>query len=274
MAKSKTSNALLTWLMPTLSGLILLGIWYSIAYFYGKNEGFEVQRIIIPFPHQIFDALITERETLWIATKQTALSAVVGFVAAVVIGYVLSMLLASAVWVKQALYPWVLVLQMTPVVILAPIFVLWVGQGLPSITAITFMIGFFPVVANTTMGLVSTDRNLLDLFAMSNATKAQEIMYLRVPYAMPYFLTGMKIAGTLAPIGAISGDLFAGSSQGGVGGIGFMVILYNSQLKIPELFATAFVACLLGFLFVGTVNWLHWFLLKDWHDSVRKADNS
>jgi NitT/TauT family transport system permease protein len=136
------------------------------------------------------------------------------------------------------------------------------------------MIGFFPVVANTTMGLVSTDRNLLDLFKMSNATKMQEILHLRVPFAMPYFLTGMKIAGTLAPIGAIAGDLFAGSSQGGVGGIGYMVILYNSQLKIPELFATALVACMLGFVFVGCVNWLHWFLLKNWHESVRKIDNT
>jgi len=259
-------------LLPIVSGAILLSIWHSISYFYGQSVGYDVQRIIIPFPHQITSALWTEREALWASTRQTALSAVIGFLAAVVIGYALSMLLASAVWVKKALYPWVLVLQMTPVVVLAPIFVLWIGQGLPSITAITFMIGFFPIVANTTMGLVSTDRNLLDLFKMSNATKSQEILYLRVPFAMPYFLTGMKIAGTLAPIGAITGDLFAGSSQGGVGGIGFMVILYNSQLKIPELFATAFVACLLGFVFVGCVNWLHWYLLKDWHDSARKTE--
>jgi len=260
--------------LPVISGVLILGIWYLVSYIYGRNEGFDVQRIIIPFPHQILDALFNERATLWIATKQTAYAALVGFVAAVVVGYALSMLLASAVWVKKALYPWVLVLQMTPVVVLAPIFVLWIGQGLPSITAITFMIGFFPIVANTTMGLVSTDRNLLDLFEMTNATKSQEILYLRVPYAMPYFLTGMKIAGTLAPIGAITGDLFAGSSQGGAGGIGFMVILYNSQLKIPELFATAFVACLLGFVFVGCVNWLHWYLLKNWHDSVRKTEIS
>ncbi|NBB80709.1 MAG: ABC transporter permease subunit [Verrucomicrobia bacterium] len=265
-------NKIKSMLLPVVSGLFLLGIWYLVSYVYGQNEGFDVQRIIIPFPHQILDALVSERDTLWIATRQTALAAFIGFAAAVLVGYALSMLLASAVWVKKALYPWVLVLQMTPVVVLAPIFVLWIGQGLPSITAITFMIGFFPVVANTTMGLVSTDRNLLDLFQMSNATKSQEILYLRVPYAMPYFLTGMKIAGTLAPIGAITGDLFAGSSRGGVGGIGFMVILYNSQLKIPELFATAFVACLLGFVFVGCVNWLHWYLLKDWHDSARKNE--
>ncbi|WPJ94580.1 ABC transporter permease [Coraliomargarita algicola] len=269
-----TSKKIQSALLPITSGAIILGIWYLISYLYGRSVGYDVQRIIIPFPHQITSALWSEREALWQSTRQTALSALIGFVAAVSVGYALSMLLASAVWVKKALYPWVLVLQMTPVVVLAPIFVLWMGQGLPSITAITFMIGFFPVVANTTMGLVSTDRNLLDLFEMSNATKAQEILHLRVPFAMPYFLTGMKIAGTLAPIGAISGDLFAGSSQGGVGGIGYMVILYNSQLKIPELFATALVACMLGFVFVGCVNWLHWYLLKDWHDSARKVENT
>ncbi|HBR93566.1 MAG TPA: ABC transporter permease [Opitutae bacterium] len=271
---ASTSKKIQSALLPITSGAIILAVWYLISYWYGRSVGYDVQRIIIPFPHQITSALWSEREVLWQSTRQTALSALIGFVAAVSVGYALSMLLASAVWVKKALYPWVLVLQMTPVVVLAPIFVLWMGQGLPSITAITFMIGFFPVVANTTMGLVSTDRNLLDLFEMSNATKAQEILHLRVPYAMPYFLTGMKIAGTLAPIGAISGDLFAGSSQGGVGGIGYMVILYNSQLKIPELFATALVACMLGFVFVGCVNWLHWYLLKDWHDSARKVENT
>lgn len=265
-------NKIKAYLLPAAFGAVIIGIWYVVGHSYAAAEGYDVQRIVIPFPHQIYNALAAEYLTLWSATKQTALAALIGFTAAVVVGYALSMLLASAVWVKQGLYPWVLVLQMTPVVVLAPIFVLWIGQGLPSITAITFMIGFFPVVANTTMGLVSTDRNLLDLFEMSNATKSQEILFLRVPFAMPYFLTGMKIAGTLAPIGAITGDLFAGSSQGGVGGIGFMVIVYNSQLKIPELFATAFVACALGFVFVGTVNLLHWYLLKNWHESVRKKE--
>ena len=91
---------------------------------------------------------------------------------------------------------------------------------------------------------------------------------------MPYFLTGMKIAGTLAPIGAIAGDLFAGSSQGGVGGIGFMVILYNSQVKVPELFATAFVACFLGFIFVGCVNWLHWMLLKNCMNQLERQTSN
>ncbi len=266
------NTRLRAWLLPALSGVVLIGIWYGLGHLYGGSKGYDVQRIVLPFPHQVWEAAVAERAVLLAGARRTALSAAVGFLAAVGIGYLISMLLAAAVWVKQSLYPWVLVLQMTPVVVLAPIFVLWLGQGLPSITAITFMIGFFPVVANTTMGLVSTDRNLLDLFRMCNATRAQEILLLRVPYSMPYFLTGLKIAGTLAPIGAITGDLFAGTSAGGGAGIGFLTIIFNSQLKIAALYATAFTACLLGFAFVAAVNLLHWLLLHDWHDSMIRKE--
>jgi NitT/TauT family transport system permease protein len=173
---------------------------------------------------------------------------------------------------KQSFYPYILMLQMTPVIILAPIFVLWLGQGLPSIVAVTFMICFFPVVANTTMGLLSADRNLRELFTMCNATRGQEIRYLRIPGAMPYFLTGMKIAATLAPIGAITGDFLVGSAQNGEAGIGFMTIAYFSQLKIPALFATGMIACLLGFIFVGASSYLHWLVLHQWHDSITRKD--
>ncbi len=256
------------WFLPVFSGLLLTGFWYLVGYVYAQQHGYNVQKVIIPFPHQIFEAILKEHEVLLSAMMKTAWAALLGFVSAVTVGYLIAMVLASAVWVKQSLYPWVLVLQMTPVVILAPIFALWIGQGLPSITLVTFMIGFFPVVANTTMGLVSTDNNLLNLFKMCNASKIQEVFFLRVPYSMPYFLTGMKIAGTLAPIGAITGDIFAGSYASGEGGLGFLTIIFNSQLKIDALYATAFTACLLGFIFVGTVNLLHWYLLKNWHESM------
>lgn len=271
------------WLMPLFSGLVIFLLWYGagsaiVQGTLNADSGLSAaeaesnRRIMLPYPHEIWAALVEERETLWQATKNTLTAAVVGFLFSVTVGYVIAMLLASSVLVKQALYPWVLVLQMTPVVILAPIFVIWIGQGLPSITAVTFMIGFFPVVANTTMGLVSTDRNLIDLFKVCNASKLQEIFLLRVPYSMPYFLTGLKIAGTLAPIGAIAGDIFVGSSSSGGAGIGFMTIVYNSQLKIPALFATASVACVMGFVFVGAVNLLHWWALHNWHDSMVKKE--
>jgi NitT/TauT family transport system permease protein len=255
-----------SWSLPIITGALLLALWY------GVKRLFHIESFVLPAPDEILTAAWQERRTLLASTLITGRGALLGFFAAVGIGFLTSTIMAFSIRLKQSFYPYILMLQMTPVIILAPIFVLWLGQGEPSIVAITFMICFFPIVANTTMGFISADRNLQELFVMCQATRAQEIRYLRVPAAMPYFLTGMKIAATLAPIGAITGDFLAGSSQNGIGGIGFMTIAYFSQLKVPALFATGLIACLLGFLFVGGVSFLHWLLLHEWHDSMVKKE--
>ncbi len=249
------------WLFPLGTGILLLAVWY------GAKRLWQIPSFVLPTPGEILAAAWQERRTLVASVLITGRGALLGFVAAVGVGFLLSLVMAFSLRLKQSFYPYILMLQMTPVVILAPIFVLWLGQGLPAIVAVTFMICFFPVVANTTMGFLSADRGWAELFVVCRATRWQEIRYLRIPAAMPYFLTGMKIAGTLAPIGAITGDFLAGTQENGVGGIGFMTIAYFSQLKIPALFATGVTACLLGFLFVGGVSLLHWVLLRRWHDS-------
>jgi NitT/TauT family transport system permease protein len=249
------------WLFPLGTGVLLLALWY------GAKRCWQIPSFVLPSPDEILAAAWQERRTLLASVLVTGRGALLGFLAAVGVGFLLSLLMAFSLRLKQSFYPYILVLQMTPVIILAPIFVLWLGQGLPAIVMVTFMICFFPVVANTTMGFLSADRGWAELFTVCRATRWQEIRYLRIPAAMPYFLTGMKIAGTLAPIGAITGDFLAGTQENGVGGIGFMTIAYFSQLKIPALFATGMIACLLGFLFVGGVSLLHWLLLRRWHDS-------
>jgi NitT/TauT family transport system permease protein len=243
-------------LLPALTAVALIVLWYAF------KAVFRVPSFVFPAPHEILAAAWDERAVLWSAALVTVRGALLGFTSAVTVGFLMAMALGFSPRIKASFYPLILVLQM----------MLWLGQGLPSIVAITFVIGFFPVVANTTMGFISVDRNLRELFVMCSATRAQEVRYLRIPGAMPYFLTGMKIAGTLAPIGAIVGDFLAGSAQGGVGGIGYMTISYFSQLKTPALFATGLVACVMGFLFVGGVNWLHWRLLHSWHDSMVKKE--
>ena len=253
---------LLSFIQPAVAGAGLIALWYAVKRITG------IPSYVLPLPDEILTAAWQEKAVLWSAIMVTARGAVLGFLAAVGVGFLLAMILGFSPRIKASFYPYILVMQMMPITILAPVFVLWLGQGLPSIVAITFMIGFFPVVANTTMGFVSVDRNLQELFLMCKATRAQEVRYLRIPGAMPYFLTGMKIAGTLAPIGAIVGDFLAGSAHNGVGGIGYMTIVYFGQLKTPALFATGMVACLMGFIFVGGVNWLHWRLLHTWHESM------
>jgi NitT/TauT family transport system permease protein len=254
----------LPWILPLAAGILILAVWYAVKAIFG------IESFILPSPDEIVRAGWHERRSLLSSALLTGRGALLGFLAAVAGGFVLSVVIGFSFRLKQAFYPYILILQMTPVIILAPIFVLWLGQGLPAIVAITFMICFFPIVANTTMGFLSVDPGLLELFAMSRASRWQEFRYLRIPSALPYFLTGVKIAGTLAPIGAITGDFLAGSAQNGVGGIGFMTIAYFSQLKIPALFATGAVACLLGFIFVGSINLLHWLALRRWHESLRK----
>jgi len=138
--------------------------------------------------------------------------------------------------------------------------------------AITFLIGFFPVVANTAFGLMSTDKSSLELFTMLGATRWQTMRYLRIPSAFPYYLAGLRIAATLAPIGAIMGEVFAGTPSANVTGLGFRIYIYHSRSQVPELFAAALCACVLGFLFVGAVKFLNWLLLHKWHDSIPKSD--
>jgi NitT/TauT family transport system permease protein len=149
---------------------------------------------------------------------------------------------------------------------------MWVGPGLPSVALITFLICFFPLVVNTTQGLVSTDHNLVDLFRLYRARKRQEVWLLRVPAALPYYLTGLRIAATLAPIGAIVGDLYAGSSAAGSSGLGYLTLMYSANAEMGPLFATAALCCLLGGIFVMVVVALNWWVLHKWHDSFTRTD--
>ncbi len=255
-------------LLPVLTGLLFIVIWYAVHFSLSTEE-----RYLLPRPDAVIAAFRTEGDILWSATLNTALGAFAGFGGAVVISFAGALLLSLSTLVRASLYPFLMILQMIPIIVLAPILILWSGPGFLSVTIITFLICFFPMVVNTTQGLISTDRNLVDLFRMSRAARWQEIFLLRVPSALPYFFTGLRIAATLAPIGAIVGDIYAGNSAGGRGGLGFQTIIFSAQFKIPALFATAFASCLLGFVFVGTVVALQWRLMHKWHDSFHRSDS-
>jgi NitT/TauT family transport system permease protein len=215
---------------------------------------------------------MAERGALLQAGLNTALVTLLAFPLAVVVSVLLALLLCLAPWIRASLLPCLMALQMTPIIVITPILLLWFGSGMVSSLLVTFLVSFFPLVVNTTQGLVSTDEALVDLFRMSRATRWQEILLLRVPAALPYFFTGLRIAAILAPIGAVVGDFFAGSSADGVGGLGFRTVIYSSQLKTPALFATAAVCCLLGFALVSVVYFLDWLCLHKWHDSYSNGN--
>jgi NitT/TauT family transport system permease protein len=257
-------------LLPILTGILFLELWQIIYLLLDADH-----RFLVPAPWAVVTALQKEWPALSRAAFNTGKGALLGFALAVAVSFTLAVLMAASRQVRTSLYPYLMILQMTPVIVIAPLLVThpWVGPGLPSVTAITFLICFFPLVVNTTQGLVSADRQLVELFRMYRATRRQEMFLLRVPAALPYFFTGLRIAATLAPIGALVGDFTAGSSAGDGGGLGFRTLIYNSGAKYAALIATAAVTCVLGFVLVGAVVVAARLVLGRWHDSYARKDD-
>ena len=251
-------------LLPALTGALLIAIWYAI--FFSISEE---RRFLLPTPAAILAAARDNAPELFRAAIATSQGALLGFALAVLFSFATALLLSLSPLVRASLYPYLMAVQLTPLPILAPICVIWAGPGLASVALLTFAIAFFPLVVNTTQGLISVDRNLVELFASYRASRFQELFLLRVPASLPYFFTGLRIAATLAPIGAVVADMNAGSSPGG---LGFAAIIFNSQAKFAALFATAAITCVLGFLFNAAILSLAWFALHRWHDSYERAD--
>ncbi len=258
----------LRFVAPLCSALAFLGAWYGVRASLPPTKQF-----MLPWPHDVVRAFIANYETLLQASLNIALGAAIGLGSATLIAVALAMLMSLSNLIRASLYPHLMALQMMPVIALAPVLVIWVGPGLPSVSIITFLICFFPIVVNTTQGLISTDRKLVDLFALYRASRWQQITRLRLPAAMPYFFTGLRISGILASIGAIVGDFSAGSSANGGAGLGFLILIYGAQNKMADLIATVICGCLIGFVFVLIVHRVSWFCLHQWHDSYERSDS-
>jgi len=252
---------------PLLGGAAMIVLWYAVHHGLADDR-----RFLLPTPGAMFEAMRDEWPILARATLNTTEGASLGFAIAAVLSALLALAMAGSSLLRASLYPYLMILQMMPVIVIAPILVLWVGPGLKSVTIITVLVCFFPLVVNTTQGLISADRNLVELFRMWRATRAQQLRYVRIPAALPYFFAGLRIAAVLAPIGALVGDYTAGSSAGDGGGLGFQAVIYSSQAQYPALFATAAVTCVLGFLFSGVVAVLSWAMLHRWHDAYEPAE--
>ena len=162
----------------------------------------------------------------------------------------IALIFAQSRWVRRMLYPYTLLLQTVPIIAIAPLILMWVGAGTPAVTLIAFIISLAPIIANTTQGLISVDENLVHLFLMHNASPAQMLFKLRLPHAVPSLFVGIRIASGIAVIGAITGELYAGSSRVGEGGLGYSILYASSQLQTDYLFALVLAATVLGFSFL------------------------
>jgi len=170
------------------------------------------------------------------------------------------------------LYPYTILLQTVPIVAIAPLILMWVGAGTGAVTLIAFIISLAPIIANTTQGLISVEENLVHLFLMHNASPTQLLFKLRLPHAVPSLFVGIRIASGISVIGAITGELYAGSSRVGEGGLGYSILYASSQLQTDYLFALVLAATALGFSFFFLIMFAEWYFLHRWHESARTPE--
>lgn len=212
--------------------------------------------------HDRFPSLLN---SLWITTAEAA----GGLAASIVVGVVVAMVFAQWRALRQLVYPYTVLLQTVPIVAVAPLIINWVGAGIFAVMVVTFIICLAPVIANTTQGLISVDQNLVQLFLMHNASPGQILLKLRLPNALPNFFSGVRIAAGISVIGGLTGELFAGSTRVGEGGLGYAITYASNQMEIAYLFALVIAATVLGFAFFFIVLFFEWLFLHNWHESAR-----
>jgi NitT/TauT family transport system permease protein len=241
----------------------LLILWQLILWV------FKVPRFMLPAPWAVARAVVARFSSLLTSLEITAEESLGGLIASIVVGVLVALVFAQSRWVRKMLYPYTILLQTVPIVAIAPLILMWVGAGIASVALISFIISLAPIIANTTQGLISVDENLVHLFLMHNASPAQKLFKLRLPHAVPFLFVGIRIASGISVIGAITGELYAGSSQVGVGGLGYSILYASSQLQTDYLFALVLATTVLGFAFFFVVMFFEWYFLHRWHESAR-----
>jgi NitT/TauT family transport system permease protein len=244
--------------------LAALGVWEAIVHL---ND---IPPYILPAPSRIAATLVSDWSTLsgslWVTLRITFAA----LMAATVGGVALALFFAQWKWVERAFFPFAVVLQVTPIVAIAPLLLVYLDGGV-AVLVCAFMVAFFPILANTTLGLASADHNLVDLLDLYGAARWQQLLYLRLPSALPYFLAGLRIGGGLALIGAIVAEIAAGTAGQGAG-LAFRIVESGYRLNIPRMFAALTLISLTGILIFLFFTLLSRLLLGRWHDSERRRE--
>jgi NitT/TauT family transport system permease protein len=186
-------------------------------------------------------------------------------------GVGLAIILVQSRWIELALYPFAVIMQVTPVISIAPLLLVYLSSG-SAVLVCSFLVAFFPILSNTALGLTAVDHNLLDLFQMYRASGGKQLLMLRAPAALPYFLGGLRIGGGLALIGAIVAEIAAGSAGQG-SGLAFRIIESGYRLNIPRMFAALVLISLTGIFIYLILSAFSYLLLHRWHDSARGRES-
>lgn len=252
----------LRWMLPAMVGIGVLLAWEAAV------RALTIPVFVLPAPSAIANALAGDFPSLMASLWTTLRITLLAFAIAVVSGVALAVIFAQSRVVEMMLYPYAVVLQVTPVVAIAPLIIIWVGYDRIEVALLilAWMVAFFPILSATTLGLRSADRNLLDLFRLYGATRTQILLRLRLPSALPFLLNGMKTSGGLALIGTVVAEY--GARSGTSTGLAWRIIESGNRLEIPRMFAALVLLALLGIAIFFALALLEFALLHRWHESA------
>ena len=221
---------------------------------------------VLPGPHLVFSTLISDWAVLGASLLVTLTTTLEGFLLAAAGGVGLAVLFNQSRLIEYSLYPYAVILQVTPIVAIAPLLLIYLPQQ-AAVLACAWIVAFFPVLANTTLGLRSVDHNLADLFRLYGATRRQVLWELKLPAALPYILGGLKIAGGLSLIGAVVAEIAAGSAGAG-SGLAYRIVESGYRLNIPRMFAALLLLSVAGIVIFFALSLVSHLLLRRWHESA------
>jgi NitT/TauT family transport system permease protein len=245
---------------PAVLGICALAAWEALVALNG------IPPYVLPGPLQIARTMVAEWSGLSAALAVTLRITLMALAAAIVLGVALAILFAQSRWLANALFPYAVVLQVTPVVAIAPLVIIWAKDATLALLICAWIVAFFPILSNTATGLDAADRNLVDLFRLYGASRWQTLLRLRLPAALPYAFAGLRVSGGLALIGAVVAEFVAGT--GGTGsGLAYVILEAGYRLQIPKMFAALVLIAAIGIALFVVLGLVARLALRRWHET-------
>lgn len=252
-------------LLPVVVLAAAIAAWEFVV------RSYAIPPYVLPAPLVVFQTLVSDWPVLSQSLLTTLSTTLQGFLAAAVGGIALALLFNQSKWLEYSLFPYAVILQVTPVIAIAPLLLIYLPQQ-TAVIACAWIVGFFPVLSNTTLGLNSVDRNLAGLFRLYGASRLQTLRYLKLPSALPFILGGLRIAGGLSLIGAVVAEIAAGTAGAG-SGLAYRIAESGYRLNIPRMFAALLLLSAAGIVIYGLLALISHLVLRRWHASALGKEN-
>ena len=265
-AKKRNAERALGITVPILTVIVLVALWQLLV------VGADIPQYILPSPIAVAKALVSDWGILWPALWVTTQITFISLVLALIGGVGFAVFLVQSRWIELAFYPLAVILQVTPIVAIAPLILIYAPTRESALLICGFLVAFFPILSNMVQGLKSVDHNLLNLFDLYGASRWQALLHLKLPAAQPYFMTGLRIGGGLSLIASVVAE-FAAGSGGPNSGLAFRLLEAQYRQNMPRLFAALLLLSALGVAIFAFTSFISWLSLHRWHESSLKREN-